>query len=127
VNINLGTYRSVGYIALAPRERLESLGLVAHGALDLDDLVAASALLALRKVRVADIVLDLVAVVGQLLVRVPREHEVLAATIALNLGRKRNATVESVRLLAMTKQRGVGLKLTCPSPLEPRRACDLWP
>jgi hypothetical protein len=63
----LFAYRSVSHIALALRELLQALGLVAHSALDLDDLMAAGALLAFGKVGVADVILDLVAVVGELL------------------------------------------------------------
>jgi hypothetical protein len=60
------TYGIIGFATLRPCKGLESLGLMAHGAFDLDDLLS-SARLAVDGGRLASSVVDLRAKIGELL------------------------------------------------------------
>jgi hypothetical protein len=89
-NHNELTHCGVGLVALTLRELLEALGLVAHGALDLDNLVT-RAWLTVNRLGAAALSLDLVPKVSELFGRVLGLREVLVATAALDLGRNGDA------------------------------------
>jgi hypothetical protein len=79
------THGGVGLVALTLRELLEALGLVAHGALDLDNLIT-RAWLTVDRLGAAALSLDLVPKVSELFGRVFGLRKVLVAAAALDLG-----------------------------------------
>jgi hypothetical protein len=80
-------YSSIGLTALALRKVFQSLGLVAHGALELDDLRTRTGL-TIDGLEVLNALADLVAEFVELFGRVLGLRKILVASAALNLHRK---------------------------------------
>jgi hypothetical protein len=90
------THGSVGLVALALRELLQAHGLVAHGALDLNNPIA-RAWLTVDGLGATALGFDLVAKVGELFSGVLGLRQVFVASTALDLGRYGDA-LETARM-----------------------------
>jgi hypothetical protein len=124
----VATDSSVGVASLRLCETLQSFSLVAHCALDLDDLVASRTPLAVDGLELLNALADLVPEIGELLGRVLCGRIALVASSALDLGRNGDPLepawgLDAEILMRLVEQSAEETRYTSRSPMDRTHAC----